>query len=59
MDSVGLEVERFFSPRIESNMKHAERGEKNSVDESLPIEDILVLECFLDGCKVRIIKDDV
>ncbi len=56
--SLGLEFGRVCSPRIESNMTNAEKKKENSIDESIPVEDLLVLEGSLDGCRVRIVKDD-
>ncbi len=56
--SVGLELERVRSPRLESNMTNAEKRENNSVVESMTMGDLLVLEGSLDECRVRILKDD-
>ncbi len=56
--TVGLELERVCPLQIESNMANAERSEKASFDEPIPMEDLLVLEGSLDGHKIRILKDD-
>ena len=58
VDRVGLELERVCSRRIESNMTNSERREKDSIKESVPIENLLVLEGFLDKFKVRVPKYD-
>ncbi len=39
-------------------MANAERSEKASIDEHIPMEDLLVLEGSLDGHRVRKLKDD-
>ncbi len=50
--TVGLEWERVCPPRIESKMVQPEKRQKNSINESITVEDLLVLEVLLDEFRV-------
>lgn len=58
LDDMKNEVRRFSYPNFQSNTTCRNGSNDIPIDEPIPMDDLIVLEGFLDGKRVRVLKDD-